>query len=64
MADFFKRHKAVHIWFLCDLLLLALYRWAVSSRPTANAFTGFTQRLKDGCACLWYLFPFSVVEWF
>ena len=64
MADFFKRHKAVHIWFLCDLLLLALYRWAVSSRQTANAFTGFTQRLKDGCAGLWYLFPFSVVEWF
>ena len=53
MTDFFKRHKAVHIWFLCDLLLLALYRWAVSSRPTANAFIGFTQRLKDGCACLW-----------
>ena len=64
MADFFKRHKAVHIWFLCDLLLLALYQWAVSSRQTANAFTGFTQRLKDGWACLWYLFPFSVVEWF
>ncbi|MDE7218366.1 MAG: DUF3810 domain-containing protein [Oscillospiraceae bacterium] len=64
MAAFFKRHRAVHIWFLCDLALFGLYWLAAGSRQSANAFSGFTQQLKDGWACLWYLFPFSVVEWF
>ena len=64
MTAFLKRHKAVHIWLLCDLVLFGLYWWAVSSRQSANVFSGFTQHLKDGYAGLWYIFPFSVVEWF
>lgn len=64
MGGFLKRHKLVHIWLLGDALLFALYRWAIRSREAANAFSGSTQILKDGYARFWYLFPFSVVEWF
>lgn len=64
MRVWITRHKAVHIWFLCDLLLFGVYACAIRTRRSANAFSAFTQALKDGCARLWYLFPFSVVEWF
>ena len=64
MRAFFKRHLGVHIWLLGVLTLFALYWAGVSSPAAANAVCAVTQRLKDGYAGLWYLFPFSVVEWF
>lgn len=64
MKAFFKRHLAVHIWFLGTLILYGLYLLGISSRGMANAVSGVTQALKDGYARFWYLFPFSAVEWF
>ena len=64
MRAFFKRHLAVHIWALGTLALFCVYWYGISSPAAANAVSGVTQRLKDGYAQLWYLFPFSVVEWF
>lgn len=64
MRAFLKRHRVVHIWLAALLALFVLYRLAVSSAAAANAVSAVTQRLKDGYARLWYLFPFSVVEWF
>ncbi len=64
MGAFFRRHRRVHIWALGVLALFAIYWYGISSRGAANAVSGVTQRLKDGYAQLWYLFPFSVVEWF
>ena len=64
MAAFLRRHKGVHIWLLCDILLFAIYWLAIRTRQSANAFSAFTQVVKDGYACLWYIFPFSIVEWF
>ena len=64
MRDFFKRHRAVHLWLLGALGLYAAYFLGISSRGAANAVSAATQVLKDACARFWYLFPFSVVEWF
>ena len=64
MRAFFKRHLFVHIWALGVLALFAVYWYGASSPAAANAVCAVTQRLKDGYAGLWYLFPFSVVEWF
>ncbi len=64
MRAFFKRHLFVHIWALGVLALFAVYWYGVSSPAAANAVSGVTQCVKDGWARLWYLFPFSVVEWF
>jgi len=64
MKAFLKRHWRVHTWLLGVLAIFALYWYGISSRAAANAVSGVTQRLKDGYAKLWYLFPFSVVEWF
>lgn len=64
MLDFIKRHKFVHIWTLGVLALFCGYWYGASSREAANAVSGATQILKDGYARFWYLFPFSVVEWF
>ena len=64
MRDFFKRHRAVHLWLLGALGLYAAYFLGISSRGAANAVSAATQVLKDTCARFWYLFPFSVVEWF
>ena len=64
MKNFLKRHLGVHIWALGVLALFGAYRWAIRSPAAANAVSGVTQALKDGYAGLWYLFPFSVVEWF
>ena len=64
MLDFIKRHKFVHIWALGVLALFGCYWYGVSSREAANTIAGATQILKDGYAHFWYLFPFSVVEWF
>ena len=64
MGAFWKRHRAVHIWALLVAALFGLYAWGISSREAANAVSAVTQAMKDGYARLWYLFPFSVVEWF
>ena len=64
MRAFLKRHRAVHIWALLVAALFGLYSWGISSRQAANAVSAVTQAMKDGYARLWYLFPFSVVEWF
>ena len=64
MRGFLKRHRGVHIWLLGVLALFGVYWYGISSPRAANAVSGFTQGMKDGYAGLWYLFPFSVVEWF
>lgn len=64
MREFFKRHRGVHIWAAAVIALFLFYGWAISSRETANAVSAATQVIKDGYARFWYLFPFSVVEWF
>ena len=64
MGAFLKRHRAVHIWALLVAALFGLYAWGISSREAANTVSAVTQAMKDGYARLWYLFPFSVVEWF
>lgn len=64
MVGFIKRHKGVHIWLLGVLALFGVYWYGISSREAADAVSAATQSLKDWYARLWYLFPFSVVEWF
>lgn len=64
MRAFFKRHLPVHIWALGVLALFGIYWYGISSRQAANAVSAVTQIVKDGCGKFWYLFPFSVVEWF
>lgn len=64
MREFLKRHRGVHIWLLGVLALFGVYWYGISSPRAANAISAFTQKMKDGYARLWYLFPFSVVEWF
>lgn len=64
MRAFIKRHKLVHIWALAVLALFSVYWYGISSPEAANAVSGVTQIIKDGYAGFWYLFPFSVVEWF
>ena len=63
MTYFLKRHKVVHIWAAVLVLLFCFYQRVISNTAAANAVAAITQRLKDGYAALWYLFPFSVVEW-
>lgn len=64
VKTFFKRHLGVHIWALAVLALFLVYWIGVSNRAAANAVSGVTQVIKDGYGRLWYLFPFSVGEWF
>ena len=64
MRAFLKRHRAVHIWALLVAALFGLYAYGISSRQAAHAVSAVTQAMQDGYASLWYLFPFSVVEWF
>ncbi len=64
MKAFFRRHLAVHLWALGVLALFCVYWYGISSPAAASAVSSVTQGLKDGYARLWYLFPFSVVEWF
>lgn len=64
MKAFLRRHRGVHIWLAGVLALFGVYWYAISTTERANAVSTVTQRLKDGYARLWYLFPFSVVEWF
>ena len=53
----------MHIWILTLAVLFGVYRWAITSRPAANAVVTATQALKDTFAAVWYIVPFSVVEW-
>lgn len=64
MREFLRRHRGVHIWLLGTIALFCVYWYGISSPRAANTISAFTQRMKDGYARLWYLFPFSVVEWF
>ncbi len=64
MKDFLKRHAPLHIWVLVLAVLFGGYTWAISSRSAANAVVSVTQIVKDTFASVWYIFPFSVVEWF
>lgn len=63
MRAFLWRHRRVHIWLMGVLALFGVYWYGISSRQAANAVSAVTQAMKDGYAGLWYLFPFSVVEW-
>ena len=64
MTAFLKRHWRVHMWLLGDLALFGVYWYGISSREAANAVSAVTQSMKDAYAGVWYMFPFSVVEWF
>jgi hypothetical protein len=64
MKAFMLRHRRVHIWLFGVLVLFGIYWSGISSPQAANAVSAVTQAMKDGYAGLWYLFPFSVVEWF
>ncbi len=63
MKNFLKRHRTVNLWALILSALFALYAAVVSSRSAANAVAAVSQALKEGFAAIWYIFPFSVVEW-
>ena len=63
MMNFLKRHREVHIWLALLAVLFGVYRLVIMNRAAANAVVSVTQCVKEGYACLWYLFPFSVVEW-
>ena len=64
MRAFFRRHLGVHSWALGVLALFCVYWYGISSPAAANAVSSVTQSVKDWYAGFWYLFPFSVVEWF
>lgn len=64
MRAFLKKYWKLHIWLLSVLTLYGFYCYSISSRETADAVSRVTQTLKDSYAKFWYLFPFSVVEWF
>ena len=63
MGKLLKRHRVVHIWLAALAVLFGLYTAVIRSAAAANVVSAVTQRIKDGYARLWYLFPFSVVEW-
>lgn len=63
MKQFFKRYWQLHLWLAILAVLFGLYRLVISRREFANAVVSATQVLKDGFSALWYLIPFSVVEW-
>ena len=47
MADFFKRHKAVHIWFLCDPRMLPSNCWrARMKRMKYRHLIGLSSRIR------------------
>lgn len=62
MGNFLRRHKAVHIWFICALGLLGIYRLSIGSAAAASRFAAWTQRLKDGLGGLCSHVSFSVME--
>ena len=64
MKSFLKKHRAEHLWAVILAALFALYAAVIDNRAAANAVVAATQKIKDGFAAVWYIFPFSVVEWF
>ena len=63
MKSFFRRHRAVNLWAIVLAVLFALYAAVIDDRSAANAVVAVTQRIKETFAVLWYIVPFSVVEW-
>ena len=63
MKHWIKRHGKLHLWLLTLGVLFLGYRWVIDNRSAANAVVAVTQRLKETFAALWYIIPFSVVEW-
>ena len=63
MAKFLKRHRGVHIWLAILAALFAVYAAVIGHSAAASSVSALTQYIKDGYAAVWYLFPFSVVEW-
>ena len=63
MKRWIKRHEKLHLWFLTLVALFWGYREVIGSRPVANAVVSVTQWIKDALAAVWYILPFSVVEW-
>ena len=63
MRSFLKKHRPEHLWAVILAALFALYAAVIDNRAAANAVVAATQKIKDGFAAVWYIFPFSVVEW-
>ncbi len=63
MKAFFRRYWGIHLWFIMLAVLFGCYRLVISHRELANTVVSATQVLKDAFSALWYLVPFSVVEW-
>ena len=63
IKKFLKRYALLHSWVLALVIWFAAYAAVIHSRTAANAVTAVTQKIKDGFAAVWYIFPFSVVEW-
>lgn len=63
MKSFLKKHRMEHLWAIGLAALFVLYAAVIGNRTAANAVVAATQRIKDGFAAVWYIFPFSVVEW-
>ena len=63
MKKFLRRHRAVNLWAVILAVLFMLYAAVIGSRAAANAAVAVTQVIKDAFAALWYIVPFSVVEW-
>ena len=63
MKRFLKRHRTVNIWLGILAALFAVYTVVIGSRAAANAVVTVTQTLKNAFSAVWYIVPFSVVEW-
>lgn len=63
MIKFIKRHWIPHLWLLLLAALFLIYGGVIGNGPAANAVAFATQAIKDSLAAVWYIFPFSVVEW-
>ena len=63
MKEFLRRHRAVNLWAITLAVLFVLYAVVIGNRAAANAVVSVTQWLKNAFAVIWYIIPFSVVEW-
>ena len=61
MKHFLKR--PVNLWLVILAALFACYAAVINNRAAANAVVTVTQTIKEGFAAVWYIVPFSVVEW-
>lgn len=61
MKHFLK--QPVNLWLVILAALFGCYAAVINSRAAANAVVRVTQALKDAFAAVWYIVPFSVVEW-